>query len=107
MKIRNLHFAWDRYEDKEKIVPLFEQFKAISGYDRRKLGVYVLCGYNTTIEQDLDRVYTLREIGYSPYIMLYDKENIPKGHELRRLQRYVNNRIIFFKVKTFEEYKSI
>lgn len=107
MKIKNLHFAWDRYEDKNKIVALFKQFKESTKIDYSKLGVFVLCGFNTTIEQDLERVYTLREIGYSPYIMLYNKENIPKGHELRKLQRYVNNRIIFFKVKTFEEYKTL
>ena len=85
-------------------MPKFERFKEISGIDYRRLGVFVLCGFNTTIEQDLERIYTLRDIGYSPYVMLYNKENIPKGHILRKLQRWVNNRIIFNKVKTFEEY---
>ena len=106
IKLKNLHFAWDRYEDKETILPKFNMFKAITGMRERDLIVYVLCNYDTTIEEDLDRIYALRELGFWAYVMLYDKEHIPKGHELRQLQRWVNNRIIFSKCKTFEEYKS-
>lgn len=105
IKLKNIHFAWDRYEDKEKILPKFKMFKEITQIDYRKLGVFVLCNFDTTIEQDLERIYTLRDLGFSPYVMLYNKENIPKGHDLRRLQRWVNNRFIFAKCKTFEEYK--
>lgn len=105
VKIKEWHFAWDRYEDKEKILPKFKMFKEITGIRDRDLIVYVLCNYDTTIEQDLERIYTLREMGYWAYVMLYDKEHIPKGHELRKLQRWVNNRFVFAKCKTFEEYK--
>ena len=101
---KNLHFAWDRYEDKDKILPKFKMFKEITGFDFRKLGVLILCGFDTTIEQDLERVYTIRDMGYSPFVMLYNKEGIPKGHELRKLARWVNNRFVFAKVKTFDEY---
>ena len=104
MKIKQVHFAWDRYEDKEKIVPQFKRFKEITQWDYRKLGVYVLCNFNTTFEQDLDRVYTLRELGYNPYVMLYEKDKLPAGHRLKLLQRWVNNRIIFRSCKKFEEY---
>ena len=105
IKCKNIHFAWDRYEDKKIIIKKFKMFKEITGIDYRKIGVFVLCNFKTTLEQDLERIYTLRELGTSPYVMLYDKENIPKGHELRKLQRWVNNRIIFAKCKTFEEYQ--
>ena len=104
MKIKQVHFAWDRYEDKEKIVPQFKRFKEITQWDYRKLGVYVLCNFNTTFEQDLDRVYTLRELGYNPYVMLYEKDKLPAKHRLKLLQRWVNNRIIFRSCKRFEEY---
>ena len=106
IKTKNLHFAWDRYEDKEKVLPKFKMFKDITKIDYRKLGVFVLCNFDTTIEQDLERIYTLRDLGFNPYVMLYDKEHIPKGHELRKLQRWVNNRIIFNKVSTFDDYLS-
>lgn len=105
VKMKQIHFAWDRYEDKEKILPKFEMFKRYTKLRERDLIVYVLCNFDTTIEQDLERIYTLREMGYWAYVMLYDKENIPKGHDLRRLARWVNNRFIFAKCKTFEEYK--
>jgi hypothetical protein len=68
MKIKVIHFAWDKYEDKEKIVPKFEMFKNVTQWDKRRLGVYVLTNYNTTHEQDLERVYTLKRLGYWPYI---------------------------------------
>ena len=104
IKTKNLHFAWDKWEDKDKILPQFETFKQITQIDYRKLGVYVLCNYDTTFKQDLERVYTLRDLGYSPYVTLYNKESIPKGHQLRKLQRWVNNRFVFATCKTFEEY---
>lgn len=104
IKMKQLHFAWDRYQDKEIILPKFQMFKEITGINERNLIVYVLCNYDTTIEQDLERIYTLREMGYWAYVMLYDKEHIPKGHELRKMARWVNNRFIFSKCKTFEEY---
>lgn len=105
IKTKNIHFAWDRYEDKEQILPQFKMFKEITGYDYRKLTVYVLCNFDTSLEEDLDRIYTLKELGYNPYVMLYDKEHIPKGSQLRRLQRWVNNRILLRTCERFEELK--
>lgn len=107
MKIKFIHFAWDRYEDKKIILPKFKLFKDITGISERKLIVFVLCNFNTTIEQDLERIYTLRKMGYWAYVMLYDKEHIPRGHDLRKMQRWVNNRFIFAKCESFEEYKAI
>lgn len=104
IKVKNYHFAWDRYEDKEKILPKFEMFKRITGIDFRKLGVYVLCNFNSTIEQDLERIYTLRDLGFSPFVMLYNKEQIPRGHTLRKIARWCNNRFVFAKCARFEDY---
>lgn len=105
MKIKQVHFAWDKYEDKEIVVSRFRAFKEITGWDKRKLGVYVLTNFNTTFDQDLERVYTLRDLGYSPYVMIYDKQNVPRGHDLRRLQRWVNSRVAFSAVEKFEDFK--
>ena len=90
MKIKQVHFAWDRYQDKKEIVPKFKEFKELTGWDKRKLPVYVLINFNTTIEQDLDRIYTLRGLGYWPYVMVYNKENTKPGDTVRRMQRWVN-----------------
>lgn len=105
MKIKQVHFAWDVYEEKDTIVPKFREFKKITGWDKRKLPVYVLVNYNTTLEQDLERIYTLRELGYWPYVMIYDKEHTKPGDTVRRLQRWVNMRQVFEKVEKFEDYR--
>lgn len=105
MKIKQIHFAWDRYEDKDKIIPKLIEFKEITGWDKRKLPVYVLTNYNTTHEQDLERIYTLRDLGYWPYVMIYEKDKLPKGHITRRVQRWVNMRACFELTPRFEDYK--
>lgn len=104
MKVKQVHFAWDKYEDKEIVVQKFKKFKEITQWDKRKLSVYVLTNFNTTHEQDLERIYTLRDLGYWPYVMVYDKEHLPKGHITRKLQRWVNMRAIFENVKDFNDY---
>lgn len=104
MKIKQIHFAWDRYEDKNMIIPKFGKFKEITGWDKRKMTVYILCGFNSTFEQDLERVYTLRNLGYSPYVMIYDKYKLKKKDPLKRLQRWVNSRFAFAACERFEDY---
>ena len=105
IKIKNIHFAWDRYEDKDKIVTKFEMFSELTGWDRRKMTVYVLTNFDTTIEQDLERIYTLRELGYWPYVMIYDKEHTKSTDTVRKLQRWVNMRAIFESTPRFEDYQ--
>ena len=104
MKIKQIHFAWDRYQDKDIIVPKFQMFQKLTGWDRRKMTVYVLCGFDTTLEQDLDRIYTLRDLGYAPYVMIYDKYKLKKRDQLKRMQRWVNSRYAFMACERFEDY---
>lgn len=104
MKVKQIHFAWDRYEDKDLVIPKFEIFREVTKWDRRKMTVYVLTGYDTTIEQDLERIYTLRDLGYSPYVMIYDKYKKQKKDNLVRMQRWVNSRFAFAACKKFEDY---
>lgn len=104
MKIKNIHFAWDRYEDKAVILPKLKEFKQITKWDKRKMTVYVLVGYDTTIGQDLERIYLLRDMGYSPYVMIYDKYKRKKKDDLIRMQRWVNSRFAFAACNRFEDY---
>lgn len=105
VKVKEIHFAWDRYEDRNVILPRLELFSRITELKPKahKAVVYTLVNYSTTIDQDLDRIYTLRDLGYWPYIMIYDKEHCSR--EYRRLARWVNNRVIFGSVERFEQYK--
>lgn len=104
LRVDSVHFAWDRYEDKDLIVPKFKMFKEITGWRARKTSVFVLTNFNTTIEQDLERIYTLRDLDYDPYVMVYDKQHTNSRDTVRLLQRYVNNRKIFKTIKRFEDY---
>lgn len=101
IKIKMLHFAWDNYPDIRTYNKL-KTFRERIELDFRRLRVYVLTNFNTTHEQDLIRVYKLREIGYDPYIMIYDKAHAPKL--TRYLQRWVNNKQIFRTILKFEDY---
>lgn len=105
VKVKMIHFAWDDYADKDIIVPKLRNFKEYTRWDMRKMGVYVLVGYNSTLDEDLERIYTIRELGYWPYVMVYNKEKLPPGHILKKLQRWVNMRSVFQSVPRFEDYR--
>lgn len=100
MRLRTLHFAWDNPKD-----DLEGKFREFAKGFRRKSNigmVYCLTNFNSTMEENLYRIYTLRDLGYDPYVMIYDKPHAPK--EIRRLQRWCNNKIIFKSCKKFEDY---
>ena len=100
MRLRTLHFAWDNPKD-----DLEQKFRNFAKGFRRKSNigmVYCLTNFNSTMEENLYRIYTLRDMGYKPYVMVYDKQNAPK--EIKRLQRWCNNKIIFNSCKRFENY---
>ena len=101
VKIKKLHFAWDNPE--QDLRPYFEKFNELSSCkDYRRKGVYVLTNFGSTHEQDLYRVYALRNLGYDPYVMIYNKRSAPKI--TRDLQRWCNNKRIFRVEPRFEKY---
>lgn len=101
MKTSMIHFAWDNYEFNtyEKL----KRFRPIFDKSGRNLRVYVLTNFNTTHEQDLERIYKLRELDYDPYVMIFNKPTAPK--ETKRLQRWCNSKWIFRAVERFEDYR--
>ena len=103
IRIRNVHFAWDLMERSEPILKglrLYREMGKKTAHGSHGT-VYVLTNFNTTMEENLYRVETLRNLGFDPYVMIYDKPNAPK--DVRALQRWCNNRKLF-KTCTFEEY---
>lgn len=104
IKTKMLHFAWDNPED--DLTEYFKRFAELSKVkDFRKRRVYVLTNYNSTHEQDLYRVYTLRDMGFDPFIMVYEKATAPIM--TRNLQRWVNNKRIFRSVPDFKDFDPI
>ena len=101
VKTKAVHFAWDNPD--EDLTPHFERFMQHTNIrNNRKRRVYVLTNYGSTHEQDLYRVYTLRALGFDPYVMIYERPSAPKI--TRQLQRWVNNKRIFYVVPQFADY---
>lgn len=103
-QVKMIHFAWDRMNQSDLIIKNLINFKNKVGIDGRKTRVYVLTNYETTMEENLYRIYKLKELGYDPYIMVFEKWKAPK--EIKKLQRWVNNKFIFRSCEKFEDYIS-
>ncbi len=103
MRLKSVHFAWD--DPKKDLAPRFEWYaKNARNKQHGRYGtVYVLTNFNSTMEENLHRIYTLRDLGFDPDVRVYNKPNAPK--EIRNLQRWCNNKIIFGKCKKFEDYE--
>lgn len=104
LKLKNIHFAWDYMKEEKTVLRGLDLYTQLS---TRKISgawgtVYTLVNYDTTMEENLYRIYTLRDMGFDPYVMVYDKPNASK--EIKRLQRWCNNRKIFKSCPKFEDY---
>lgn len=104
IKLDGIHFAFDRWQDRDIIEPRLRAFAEKTGYNRGKgrVMVYILVNFDTTIEQDLYRIQLCRELNFSPYPMIYDKEHADPIY--RKIQRWCSN-YIFWSCPTFEEYR--
>ena len=104
IKLDSIHFAFDRWQDKDLIEPKLRMFAEKTGFHRNKgkVMVYILTNFDTTIEQDMYRIQLCRELNFSPYPMIYDKEHADPIY--RKIQRWCSN-FIFWNCPTFEEYE--
>lgn len=104
IKLKEIHFAWDYMQESHDVLRGLNLYLKLA--TRRPHGqyatVYTLVNYDTTMEENLYRIYTLRDMGYDPYVMIYDKPNAPR--EIRLLQRWCNNRKIFREQPDFSKY---
>lgn len=105
VKLSTIHFAWDDYRQKDIVLRGLQCFadhyhlKLQKGHFAQ---VFVLTNFDTTLKQDLERIYLLRDLGYAPYVMVYDKDHAAPCY--KSLQRWVNMRSIFNSVPRFEDY---
>lgn len=95
IKIKTLHFAFDFMKFENQIVKGLTLAKEVLQISDRDCSVYMLTNYDTSIEEDLYRINKIREIGFAPDVRIYRKENLPKRHILRDLQRWCNNKILY------------
>ena len=105
IKIKEVHFDWDLMKNSKRVIHGLNLWKRYG--KKNKHGswgtVYVLTNFNTTMAENLFRIYKLDEMGFDPYVMIFDKPNAPQ--EVRYLQRWCNNKIIFKSCPRFEDYK--
>ena len=104
MRIKEIHFAWDSLRETDAVLRGLRLYVESGRKNRHgEYGtVYVLTNFNTTMDENLFRIYTLRDMGYTPYVMIYDKPNAPR--EIRLLQRWCNNKPIFRSEPDFARY---
>ena len=104
IKLQEIHFAWDCMAESDAVLHGLKLYEKNGRKNRHgKYGsVYVLTNYDTTMEENLYRIYTLRDMGFDPYVMIYDKPHAPR--EIRLLQRWCNNRLIFRAEPDFHKY---
>ena len=103
MKIKGgIHIAWDnpKLDLTKRLVTLVEN------YPPSKVMCYVLIGYDSTIEQDLWRLRTLKALKITPYVMVFrdyanQKRLTPYETDIQRWA----NRTAFFKSCDFLEWK--
>lgn len=103
VRLKMIHFAWDMMEQSGAVLRGLGLYAKYGELDERKRRVYVLTNYNTTMEENLYRVYKLREMKFDPYVMIYDKPHAPK--DIKRLQRWCNNKFIWRSCEKFEDYR--
>ena len=77
-KIRMVHFAFDLMKNEEGILKGLKIFAKYFQKDERAKRVYILTNYNTTLQEDWYRVKKVTELGYTPYIMIYQKGTQPQ-----------------------------
>ena len=93
---KKIKFAFDNYEEKELII---NKLKLVKKFIKAsKIMVYILCGYNTSFQQDMERVKILKSLEVDPFVMLYHK----KLKLLNEFARW-NNRFYFRNID-FKQY---
>lgn len=101
IRIKAVHFAFDDYKQKDVIMRQLRFIHENTDWEHHKISVYILVNFDTTFEQDIERVEFMREVDMNPFVMIYDKQHADMKY--RYLQRYCNP-MIFWQLNSFEEY---
>ena len=98
-KSKYLHFAFDNIKLESTIRKGIETLR-LNGVKPYRLIVYILCGFNSTHEDDMHRFNVLRELGCNPYIMKYNDRKDDKW--LNAFDRWVNGFV--YKKASWKDY---
>ena len=81
------YLSWDKNDDEDQIVKGLKLIKKQKLHN--KCLIFVLVGYDTTLEQDIYRCQILHNMGFKPFIMIY---NISHKRQLRHFRRMIHLR---------------
>jgi hypothetical protein len=103
VKVKMMHFALDLPKNTDKVIQGLVTYRKYNPHvDPRNISVYVLTNYNTTFEEDFERIKRLQEIGLTPDVRIYRKETAPQI--TKDLARWCNNRYIYRSCPDFMDY---
>lgn len=103
LKLKNgVHIAWDLPQ-----IDLTDRLKAMTKYIKPyKIVCYVLVGFNSTIEQDMFRLKTLKKLGIYPFVQAFrDYKNNRKPTQYEKDVARWANRAWLFKAMDFEDFE--
>ena len=108
---RSLHYSWDIVKSEQSV---FNGIGMLSDFIARSRQLcFLLCGFNTTFEEDMERVKKLHDAQIRPYIMVYQPlkdfkdpsvKNSYDKVKLGHFKRWVNAPAGLYKTVPFGEY---
>lgn len=108
MKLRTPHFAMDSMDSIDSVVRGLRLYvtacKQKKGrWNWRNAKVFCLTNFNTTHEQDMQRIKAIQDCECWPFVMIYNKPSAPQI--TKRLQRWTNSPAAYATTKDFDEYQ--
>ena len=103
------HFAMDNMRDMYDVAKGLRLYVSACKRIRGKWGwrdakVFCLTNFDTTHEQDMERIRLIQDCECHPYVMVYNKPSAPQI--TRRLQRWTNSAACYARTKDFDEYQA-
>lgn len=108
MKLENIHFAMDSMSVVKPVsrgLMNFVSAKKAHGFNWswRSAKVFCLVNFDTSHEQDMERIEAIRKCECHPFVMTYDKPSAPAI--TRRLQRWTNHTLFYAHYSDFYEFQ--
>lgn len=108
MRLKTPHFAMDSMQSMSYVAQGLRLYvnackRIRGGWDWRNAKVFCLTNYDTTHEQDMQRIKLIQDCECWPYVMVYNKPSAPKI--TRRLQRWTNCAAVYGATHDFMDYQ--
>lgn len=109
MNLKTPHFAMDSMGVMQTVARGLKLYRdaciRLKGKWRwRDNKVFCLTNFDTTFEQDMERIELIQSLEYWPFVMVYNKPSALKI--IRRLQRWCDNPILYGKCRDFYEFQA-